>query len=85
MDSQNGHISEKSVNEMIQHALSMIANTAPFNVTGAPALTAPFAVKNMKSRNGAKMFAGMQIVGRNGDDKKVLKVGHVVEQVLMQV
>eukprot|EP00759_Apiculatamorpha_spiralis_P013144 PhF_6_TR19940/c0_g1_i2/m.29015/K01426/E3.5.1.4, amiE; amidase len=55
-------------------AFEMIANTAPFNVTGHPALTVP-----VKLIDGLPV--GMQIVGRHNNDVTVLKVGDAFESI----
>jgi amidase len=54
-------------------ALSMLANTAPFDTSGHPVCSVPVdAVDGLP--------AGMSIVGRNFDDATVLRVAHAYEQ-----
>jgi amidase len=54
-------------------ALSMIANTAPFDVSGHPACSVPTALVD-------GLPAGLMIVGRQFDDATVLRVAHTYEQ-----
>jgi len=54
-------------------ALSMIVNTAPFDVTGHPACSVP-----VDQVDG--LPAGMMIIGRQFDDETVLRVAHTYEQ-----
>ena len=56
------------------HSLGMIANTAPFSVTGAPALQIPVE----PSKDGLPI--GLQIVARVGDDARCLRVGCAYER-----
>ncbi|MEP9417081.1 amidase [Gordonia sp. VNQ95] len=53
-------------------ALGMIANTAPFDVTGHPALSVPAGLVD-------GLPAGMMIIGKHFDDATVLRVGHAFE------
>ncbi|WP_111510871.1 amidase [Mycobacterium kyogaense] len=53
-------------------ALGMLANTAPFNVTGHPALSIP-------AGQHKGMPVGLMIVGRHFDDATVLRAGHAFE------
>ncbi len=54
-------------------ALSMIANTAPFDVTGHPACSVP-------TEPVSGLPAGLMIIGRRFDDATVLRVAHTYEQ-----
>ena len=54
-------------------ALSMIGNTAPFDVTGHPACTVPAGLVD-------GLPTGLMIVGRRFDDATVLRVAHTFEQ-----
>ena len=58
----------------VTKALGMIANTAPFDVTGHPALSVPAGLVD-------GLPAGMMIVGKHFDDATVLRVGHTFEQI----
>jgi amidase len=51
----------------------MGANTAPFNVTGHPAMNVPCAMSE-------GLPVGMMIVGRRGHDGTVLRVAHAFER-----
>ncbi|MBN9107225.1 MAG: amidase [Pseudonocardia sp.] len=54
-------------------ALSMIANTAPFDVTGHPACSVPTELVD-------GLPAGLMIIGKHFDDATVLRVAHTYEQ-----
>jgi amidase len=62
-----------SVAGYLETGLSMIGNTAPFDVTGHPACTVPAGLAD-------GLPAGMMIVGRRFDDATVLRVAHTYEQ-----
>jgi amidase len=64
--------SDASREEIITRALEMIYNTAPFNVTGHPAMNVPCG----KSEG---LPVGMMIVGRHGEDDNVLRVAHAFQ------
>ena len=59
--------------EYIARALEMIANTAPFDVTGHPATSVPAGLVD-------GLPAGLMIVGRHFDDATCLRVAHAYEQ-----
>ncbi|MHA6626330.1 amidase [Pseudonocardia sichuanensis] len=54
-------------------ALTMIGNTAPFDVTGHPAISVPTALVD-------GLPAGLMVVGKRFDDATVLRVAHTYEQ-----
>lgn len=54
-------------------ALSMIGNTAPFDVTGHPAVSVPAGLVD-------GLPAGLMIIGKRFDDATVLRVAHTFEQ-----
>lgn len=60
--------------ESIARALEMIANTAPFDVTGHPATSVPAGLVD-------GLPAGLMIIGRHFDDETCLRVAHALEQV----
>jgi amidase len=62
-----------SLADYLDTALSMIGNTAPFNVTGHPACTVPAGLVN-------GLPAGLMIIGRHFADTTVLRVAHTYEQ-----
>ena len=64
---------DASLGEYLDTALSMIANTAPFDVTGHPAITVPTALVG-------GLPAGLMIIGKHFDDATVLRVAHTYEQ-----
>jgi amidase len=54
-------------------ALEMIPNTAPFDVTGHPAMNVPCALSE-------GLPVGMMLVGRKGDESTILRAAHAFEQ-----
>lgn len=58
---------------------AMTRCTAPFNLTGMPAITLPCGV----DRDGLPI--GLQIAGRRGEDARVLKIAAIVEAELVRV
>ncbi|MBE3569640.1 MAG: amidase [Bacillales bacterium] len=63
---------DASSEETIRRALEMIYNTAPFNITGHPAMNVPCG----KSEG---LPVGMMIIGRYGEDDTVLRVAHAFQ------
>jgi amidase len=59
--------------EYYARALEMIPNTAPFDVTGHPAMNVPCAVSE-------GLPVGMMLIGRKGDEATVLRAAHAFEQ-----
>ncbi|MEJ2887677.1 amidase [Actinomycetospora aeridis] len=59
--------------ETLGRALEMLANTAPFDVTGHPACSVPAGLAG-------GLPVGMMIVGRQFDDATVLRVAHAFEE-----
>jgi amidase len=62
-----------SIGDVLTAALSNIGNTAPFDVTGNPALSVPCAFAD-------GLPVGLMLVGRHFDDATVLRAGHAFEQ-----
>ena len=62
-----------SLPDYLTAALSMIGNTAPFDVTGHPACSVPTGLVN-------GLPAGLMIVGKKFDDATVLRVAHTYEE-----
>jgi len=56
---------DASIDEYVARALEMIGNTAPFDVTGHPAISVPAEVTDGRP-------VGMMIVGRHWDESTVL-------------
>lgn len=56
--------------------MSLVAYTAPFNLTGNPALSIPCG----KTKEGLPI--GIQLVGNRGDDSRVILAGHYLERLL---
>jgi len=63
-----------SKEEYISRALEMIPNTAPFNVTGHPAMSVPCGFSD-------GLPVGMMIIGRMGQDDVVLRVAHAFQSI----
>jgi len=63
-----------SVADVLTAALSNIANTAPIDVTGNPAISVPCAFAD-------GLPVGLMLVGRHFDDATVLRAGHAFETV----
>jgi amidase len=62
-----------SLADYLTTALSMIGNTAPFDVTGHPACSVP-------TQPVGGLPAGLMIIGKHFDDATVLQVAHTYEQ-----
>jgi amidase len=62
-----------SLGDYLDTALSMIGNTAPFDVTGHPACSVP-------AEQVGGLPVGLMVVGRRFDDATVLRVAHAYEQ-----
>ena len=58
---------------MLAHGWDMLANTAPFDMTGHPAISIPCAKSN-------GLPVGLMLVGRHFDDATVLRVANAFEQ-----
>jgi amidase len=58
--------------EQVARALEMIPNTAPFDVTGHPAMNLPCAMSE-------GLPVGMMLVGRHGDERTILRAAHAYE------
>ncbi|RJX47674.1 amidase [Halonotius pteroides] len=65
--------SDLSRMEVVDRALNMLPNTAPFDVTGHPALSVPAGTSN-------GLPVGLMFVGDQFDDATVLQAGHAFEQ-----
>ena len=61
--------------ELLARSLEMIANTAPFDVTGHPATSVPCGLVD-------GLPAGMMIIGRHFGDATCLRVAHAFEQAI---
>ena len=59
--------------EYVRRALEMIPNTAPFDVTGHPAMSVPCAMS-------AGLPVGMMLVGRPGDEATILRAADAFER-----
>jgi amidase len=64
---------ELSIRELITHGWNMLGNTAPFDLTGHPAISMPCAKSN-------GLPVGLMLTGRQFDDATVLAVAHAFEQ-----
>jgi amidase len=59
--------------EVVARALEMIPNTAPFDVSGHPAMTAPCGFSD-------GLPVGMMLVGKRWDEETVLRAARAFEQ-----
>lgn len=59
--------------EVIDRALNMLANTAPFDVTGHPGLSVPCGTLD-------GLPVGLMLIGNRFDDATVLQAGHAYEE-----
>jgi len=59
--------------EIIARAFEMLPNTAPFDVTGHPALTLPCGMSD-------GLPAGLMLVGKNWDEATIYRAAHAFEQ-----
>jgi amidase len=64
---------DASREEYVARALEMIPNTAPFDVTGHPALNVPCGMVN-------DLPVGLMLIGRHGEDSTLLRASHAFEQ-----
>lgn len=64
---------DASREEYTARALEMITNTAPFDVTGHPAMNVPCALA-------AGLPVGMMLIGRKGEESTLLRAAHAFEQ-----
>jgi amidase len=59
--------------DLVARALEMIPNTAPFDVTGHPAMSVPCAMSD-------GLPVGMMLVGRYGDERTILRASDAFER-----
>jgi amidase len=69
-----------SVMEKLSVAVGVTTNTAPFNVTGHPALNVPCGFSQVSNELESKLPIGMQLIGRRWEDAKVLQAAAVFEE-----
>ncbi|MGQ0623006.1 MAG: amidase [Panacagrimonas sp.] len=62
-----------SITEICMRAFEMIGNTAPFNLTGHPAISIPCGVRD-------DLPIGMMLVGRHEAESTLYQLGHAFEQ-----
>jgi amidase len=68
---------DATLEEYVMRALEMIPNTAPFDVTGHPAMNVPCAMSN-------GLPVGMMLVGRHGDEATILRAADSFEREIFQ-
>ena len=61
-----------AIRDLISHGWDMLANTAPFDMTGHPAISVPCGMSD-------GLPVGLMLVGRNFDDATVLRAAHAFE------
>jgi amidase len=64
---------DASIEEVCARGLEMIVNTAPFDVTGHPAMSVPCAMAG-------SLPVGMMLVGRHGDEATILRASDAFER-----
>lgn len=64
---------DASIEEVVARALEMIPNTAPFDVSGHPAMNVPCALSE-------GLPVGMMLVGKKWDEETILRAAHAFEQ-----
>ncbi len=62
-----------AIPEILQRAFEMIANTAPFDVTGHPAMSLPCGMS-------AGLPVGMMLIGMHYDERAIYRAAHAYEQ-----
>jgi amidase len=73
---------ESSIMEKLSAAVGVTTNTAPFNVTGHPAMSVPCGfgrAESLPGRPEVQLPIGMQLVGRRWEDAMLLKAAAVFE------
>ncbi|KAF3396200.1 Amidase [Penicillium rolfsii] len=74
---------ESSIMEKLSSAVGVTTNTAPFNVTGHPAMSVPCGfgrAERLLNQPEVQLPIGMQLVGRRWEDAMVLKAAAVFEE-----
>ena len=69
-----------SIMEKLSAAVGVTTNTAPFNVTGHPALSVPCGFGRAHTLPELKLPIGMQIIGKRWEDAMVLNAAAVFEE-----
>jgi amidase len=67
------YVPNLGLSELIGHGWNMLANTAPFDMTGHPSLNVPCGKSN-------GLPVGMMLTGRHFDDATLFRVAHAFEQ-----
>ena len=67
--------SDAPLADLLDHCWNMAGNTAPFNLTGHPALSLPCAVSDGRP-------IGLQIVGSHGDEATIYRLAHGFERAI---
>lgn len=68
---------DASLEELFQRAFEMLPNTAPFDVTGHPAITIPIGMEN-------GLPVGLMAVARRFDERTLIGIAGAVEQYVFQ-
>ena len=59
--------------EILQRAFEMLPNTAPFDVTGHPAMSVPCGLSD-------GLPVGLMLIGEHYDEKTIYRAAHAYEQ-----
>jgi len=70
-------VADAPLEEYVRRALEMIPNTAPFDVTGHPAMNVPCAMSD-------GLPVGMMLVGRHGNEATILRAADSFEKEVFQ-
>ncbi len=65
--------SDAPIEEVVARALEMIPNTAPFDVSGHPAMNVPCGLSE-------SLPIGMMLIGKKWDEETILRAAHAFEQ-----
>ncbi|EED18356.1 amidase, putative [Talaromyces stipitatus ATCC 10500] len=69
-----------SIMDKVNVAVGVTTNTAPFNVTGHPAMSVPCGFGSVSERPDVKLPIGMQVIGKRWDEMSVFKAAAIFEE-----
>jgi len=69
-----------SIMDKVNVAVGVTTNTAPFNVTGHPAMNVPCGFGGVEGKPDVKLPIGMQVVGKRWDDMSIFKAAAIFEE-----
>lgn len=74
------HSDTSSVMEKVNVAVGVTTNTAPFNITGHPAMSVPCGFSSAAEDSESKLPVGMQVVGKRWDEMSIFKAAAIFEE-----